>query len=77
MRSWSVVRRGSVLIVRRPGWARPFKVRVSAVSPQPLAGPGCWGLVTGTRLRMSGAPSSLFVGPVELLIRAECVEVDR
>lgn len=75
MDSWSLARPGSVLVVRRPGWARPFKLRVSAVSPQPAAGPGAWALVWGDRLRMSGRPSTLFVGRVELLVRLECVEV--
>lgn len=70
--SWSDVRRGAVLTVRYPGRARPFRYRVARVKPEPLAGPGEWALVHGTRLCMSGVVSRQ-VRP-ELLIKLEYVE---
>jgi hypothetical protein len=71
--SWSQVNPGDVLVVRRPGWLRPFKFAVSRVQDEPHAGPGRWALLEGTRLRMSGQRSRL--DRPQMLIRLECVEV--
>jgi hypothetical protein len=71
--SWSQVRPGMVLIVRRPGRRHPHLFRVERVQDEPHAGPGQWALLEGVRLRMSGEPSRLL--RPSMLLRLSSVEV--